>query len=327
MTSKQEPKRKNRPVSGRRSRGGVRSNHANANKRSHMNHSTLPVPLMLIRAPKSGTRKRHKSLISDGDFINSLNEIGYFRRATRWVSPVVVGRLPVSLPHSHPESVRLKPKAWRDTGEAVKGLFFHEALASEPGVKAFTLMLTRPVEALARSKGKHCLAWLHRRVVRQLKPLGERYTSGAVPFWFAIEESDKGRLHIHGEISIGDLGAEKRTIRSLRRIFAPIRAELKAAGGNWDFDRDGDGTQLRFSRGTPDARWAGYCVKGVDKARPERRRFMKQYGSPRRWVAGFEGKAVTANRAVAFEAMKMHRQKREEALHPTVVGSKTGARK
>src|SRR5664279_6219924 len=142
------------------------------------------------------------------------------------------------VPHSHPEPVKLKPKPWRDTGEAVKGLFFHEALSKEPGVKAFTLMLSRPVEALARSKGKHCLAWLHRRVVRQLKPLGGRYRAGAVPFLFAIEESDSGRLHIHGEISIGDFGPERRSIRALRRVFAPIRAALKAAGGNWDEDRD-----------------------------------------------------------------------------------------
>jgi hypothetical protein len=145
--------------------------------------------------------------------------------------------LPVSLPSTHPELAKQKPKPWRDTGEAVRGLFLHEAMASEPSVKGFTLMLSRDVEKRARAQGKHCLAWLHRRVVRQLKPLGERYKAGAVPFWFGIEESRRmsrrARLHIHGEISTGDVGAEKRSMRSLRRIVAPLRKALKAAGGKW----------------------------------------------------------------------------------------------
>ena len=117
----------------------------------------------------------------------------------------------------------------------MRGLFFHAALESQPNVKGFTLMLSRRVERLARAKGKHCLRWLHKRIERALRPLGARYTGGAVPFWFAIEEGRKtGRLHIHGEISIGPVYGEKRTIRALRRVFAPIRKALKSAGGKWD---------------------------------------------------------------------------------------------
>ena len=40
------------------------------------------------------------------------------------------------------------------------------------------------------------------------------------------------------------------------------------------------------------------------KARPVRRRYMRQFGSPRRWVAGFEGKSVTVSESLkryAFE--------------------------
>ena len=86
----------------------------------------------------------------------------------------------------------------------------------------------------------------------------------------------------------------------------PIRTALKAAGGRWDEDRDGEGTQLRFSAGTPDCRWAGYCLKNVHKATPERRRFMRQYGSPRLWVAGFEGKSVTASEGLKRTARTLH---------------------
>jgi hypothetical protein len=268
------------------------------------------------RRTKSGTRRRHKSIVCDGDFVNNLRAIGSFPPPTWRVSHVVgmANLPPISLPCTHPELRRLKPKAWRDTGEAVRGLFFHEALASEPSVKAFTLMLSRPVERAARAKGKHCLDWLHRRVVRQLRPLGGRHGGGAVPFWFVIEENSKGRLHIHGEISIGHVYGAKRTVRAVRRVFAPIRKALKGAGGKWDEDRDGEGTQLRFARGTPDCRWAGYCLKSVHKARPERRRYMRQFGSPPNWVAGFEGKAVTASEALNKSASALHAVARLSAL-------------
>ena len=271
-------------------------------------YSSLPAGTRANRDDKSGRQQRRKSIVSDGDFINDLSRLGYFAPTLRRVSHVVVtiNLPPVSLPCSHADSAKRKQKPWRDRGEAVHGVFFHKAMESEPSVKGFTLMLSRPVEQAARAKGKHCLDWLHRRVVRQLRPLGDRYGVGAVPLWFAIEESRKGRLHIHGEISVGDVGTEKRSVRSLRRILAPIRTALKAAGGAWDWERDGEGTQLRFARGTPDFRWAGYCLKSVHKARPERRRYMRKFGSDRRWVAGFKGKAVTATKGVRGAAIALH---------------------
>jgi len=191
----------------------------------------------------------------------------------------------------------------------VRGLFFHGALAGQPNVKGFTLMLSRPVERLARAKGKSCLRWLHKRVERALRPLGGRYTGGAAPFWLAIEESRAGRLHIHGEISIGPVYGEKRTIRALRCVFAPIRKALKSAGGKWDVERDGEGIQLRFARGTPDFRFCGYCLKSVHKARPDRRRYMRKLGlsADKRWVAGFEGNAaVTASSGLRRKAIAAH---------------------
>jgi hypothetical protein len=66
------------------------------------------------------------------------------------------------------------------------------------------------------------------------------------------------------------------------------------------------GTQLRFSKAAPDFRWAGYCLKSVHKARPVRRRYMRQYGSPRRWVAGFGGKSVTASENIRRTAAVLH---------------------
>ncbi len=195
-----------------------------------MNYSTLTRDFHAERATKSGTPWRHKSIICDGDFVNDLKAVGFFAPLAPGVSPVVGARIrrepnlpPVTLPCTHPESFKPKKKAWRDLGEELQGLFFHKALESQPGVKAFTLMLSRPVEALARAQGKHCLRWLHKRVERQLRPLG-RSRGGPVQFWFAIEEGYKdGRLHIHGMISIGDFPSDK-----------PYRKALKAAGGKWE---------------------------------------------------------------------------------------------
>lgn len=50
----------------------------------------------------------------------------------------------------------------------------------------------------------------------------------------------------------------------------------------------------------------GYCLKSVHKARPERRRFMRRYGSPRGYVAGFEGKAVSASESLKKRATGLH---------------------
>jgi hypothetical protein len=273
-----------------------------------MNYSTPIADLHPERTTKSGTPWRHKSIISDGDFVNDLRADGFFVPLVPGVSRVVV-LPPVSLPCTHPDSFKPKRKPWEHSGEEVRGLFFHKAMESEPSVKGFSLMLSRPVEALARAQGKHCVAWLHKRVVRQLKPLGERYSGGAVPFWFAIQEQPTtGRIHVHGEISVGPVYGEKRTVRALRRVFAPVRKALKAAAGTWDADRDGDGTQLRFSPGTPDFRFAGYCVRDACKSRPERRRWMRQYGldGDRRYVAQFDGKSVTASDSLRKYASALH---------------------
>ena len=290
-----------------------------------MNYSATPTVDHPKRRTKSGTLRRHKSIVCDGDFVNDLKANGFFAPLVPDVSRVVVHLLPVSLPcslteadtHSLPETLDAKHEHKKRRarksgslsrhGEELLALFFHKALENEPNVKPFTLMLSVPVERLMRAKGKHALAWLHKRVVRQLRPLGEHYRGGAVPFWLAIQESPAGRLHGHGEISLGHVSAERRTVRQLRRVFAPLRKALKAAGGKWDAERDGDGTQLRFSRGRPDFRWAGYCVRDAHKSRAERRRFMRQFGlSDRRWVAGFEGKSVTASSGLRRKAIAAH---------------------
>jgi hypothetical protein len=82
-----------------------------------------------------------------------------------------------------------------------------------------------------------------------------------------------------------------------------IREALKAAGGRWE--KEGAEYQL-ILRISPNLRGAGYCLKDYSKARPDRRRYMQQFGSPRRWVAGFEGNAVTSSVDLKRTAIECH---------------------
>lgn len=252
----------------------------------------MPAALPPKRITKCGTPRARKSVMCDGSFVADLLTCGYFARVDAAAYPLVGRPLitlpPISLPLS-PRSVA--PKAWRDTHDDVRGLFYAVAIRIGGNVRKFDLNLSEEVEALARSQGKHCLAWLHRRVVRQLRRAPGASQGLSTPFWFAIEESDKGRLHIHGEIAF-----EPHRVKI-------IREALKKAGGRWAGDNAE--YQLVLTK-SPNLRGAGYCLKSCSNARPDRRRYMQQFGSPRSWVAGFEGKAVTVSRDLKRAAINCH---------------------
>ena len=263
-------------------------------------HKSLISTVHAKRSAKSGTKKGRKSILNDGRFIADLLALGYFERIDGSASSVVYA--PITLPRSETPS---KPKPWRDIHEDVRGLFFHTAIKATANHHGFTLRLSKRVETLARAKRKHCLAWLHRRVVRHL-----RLTVGApegvpVPFWFAIEEDDRGELHLHGEISVDPV---------LRKL---IRIALDDAGGNWLSPGKGY-APVRFET-NPNFRWCGYSLKDAHKARPTRRHYMRRLGvsTSKRWLAGFEGKAVTASEALKLAAIDLHTAAVAEAVAST----------
>jgi hypothetical protein len=239
---------------------------------------------------KSGTRKGRKSIVADGNFIADLRDLGYFDRVDGSASSVVYA--PITLPTSE---TRSKPKPWRDIHEEVRGLFFHAAMKkATTHHHGFTLRLSEHVEALARDKRSGCLSWLHRRVVRQLRLTVGALGGASVQFWFAIEEDDRGILHLHGEISVDP---------ALREL---IRTALDDAGGNWPSPGKGY-APVRFET-DPDFRWCGYSLKSAHRARPSRRQLMNRLGvsSSREWLARFEGKAVTASEALRVVAINLH---------------------
>lgn len=249
---------------------------------------------------KSGTRKPRKSVMCDGSFVADLLDFGYFARVDAAAYPIVVRPLIRHSPLSLPVSLNpLNPKAWRDTHDDIRGLFYAVAIRSGGNVRKFDLNLSSEIEASARSQGKHCLAWLHRRVVRCLRSAPCSTEGFPIPFWFALEESDGGRLHIHGEIAFDPHNVK------------PIRHALKTAAGRWNQDSAPFQLILTIS---PNMRGAGYCLKSYPKARPERRRLMEQFGSPRSFVAGFDGKAVTASQGLKRAAINFHTAAVQEVL-------------
>jgi hypothetical protein len=245
--------------------------------------------LHLKRPDKSGTQKARKSLMCDGSFVADLLACGYFDRSNAVSHPLVVRLTPINLPLMCSPA---KPKHWRDIDEAVRGIFYSIAIRGRGEFYALTLRLSLGAESLIRAQGKHALSCLHRRVVRQLRRIQGAPNGIGTLFWFCIEEDSKKRLHLHGEIAF-----ESRN----RRL---IRKALKRAGGAWDSDAAEFQLRLRLN---PNLRWAGYCLKEAEKARPSRRRYMQKFGSPRNMVAGFEGSAVTASMNLKRAAIECHR--------------------
>lgn len=229
-----------------------------------------------------------KTVLTDGLFVDDLQALGYFARIDGRASSVVYAPISLPLPLT-----RRKPRAWRDTAEEIRGLFYHAALKSDPAVRGFTLRVSEAIEKLARAQGAQCLAWLHRRVVQHLRRAIGASQDITVPFWFALEE-DRHGIHLHGEIAVNP---------SLEK---EIRKALIGAGGNWVSPGRGY-SPLRFER-DPDFRWAGYCLKDVHKARPPRRKLMRYFKLSRSklWLASFDGKAVTASEDLKRLAIRKH---------------------
>jgi hypothetical protein len=260
-------------------------------------------PIAAVRSKfsaKSGTRKGRKSILNDGRFIKDLQALGYFDRVDGSASSVVYA--PITLPRSDTQS---KPKPWRDIHEEVRGLFFHAAMKANADHHGFTLRLSKHVETTARSQGIHCLAWLHKRVVLHLRRTVGTSRGVAVPFWFSIEQDERGALHLHGEISVDPV---------LKKL---IRMALDKAGGKWHSPGKGY-TPVRFEA-NPNFRWCGYSLKDAHKARSARRLHMRRLGlsTSKRWLAGFEGKAVTASEALKLAAIDLHTAAVAEAVAST----------
>jgi hypothetical protein len=110
-------------------------------------------------------------------------------------------------------------------------------------VHTFSLNLRPDIEDLARTKEEQC-QWMHKRIALEL----EREFGRAVSF-FLVPEEERGRLHFHGEMLIGEHEAKR------------AREALRRAGGEWGKSRQHQ-TKTRYA---PDEGWASYLTKDLYK--------------------------------------------------------------
>ena len=139
------------------------------------------------------------------------------------------------------------PAEWRDLSDEFAVEWFHYGLQTLGSSAGFTLNLSPEIEAQIRFKGS---GWLFRRVRHYLqKALGRK-----PDFWFGLELSKTGRLHMHGELQV-----------ALDELVA-VRKALRLAGGEWDKVRQ------HQAHTKPDASivWANYGAKEAWRIKPFR---------------------------------------------------------
>jgi hypothetical protein len=129
---------------------------------------------------------------------------------------------------------------WSLTGDIVTAVCATAALqiGDTPAV-AFTFNLPR--EALARRE--RFLDRLKRRFDQEVK---RRLPGVSLPYWFAIDVTADGRLHIHGAFAADPAW------------HSAIRDAMKAAWGEWD--APGKHKQLLFKTPCDDG-WATYSIR------------------------------------------------------------------
>ena len=83
-----------------------------------------------------------------------------------------------------------------------------------------------------------------------------------------------------------------------------LTKRAKRAGGNWVPEYDDDKVPVKFTS-APDIGWMGYSLKNLNKPGLK---FLRRYGveSDRRYVHGFEGKALTASEDLQRRAALTH---------------------
>lgn len=130
------------------------------------------------------------------------------------------------------------PAEWRDLSAWFTALYQHHAAQSLGPVYSFTLNLRPDVEEMIRSKPSAATEILKRIRRNLLKAIPDAEPT----FWFALETTDRRRLHLHGEIVTSD--PEK------------ARKALRLAGGEWEATRQ----HQAHTQESPDAGWIGYCL-------------------------------------------------------------------
>ena len=137
---------------------------------------------------------------------------------------------------------------WTHTGDHLKSLAWALAMHERSG-RTLTLHLGPEVVSAGLRDRLGLAVYMRRRITRHLKVAANRLGLPVPEFFFMVEASDLGPVHLHGGILLPE---DKRAI-------AAFRAALRAAGGNWRGGRSARQLDTRELE-TP-VRWIAYINK------------------------------------------------------------------
>ena len=195
----------------------------------------------------------------------TLERQGIVRLARRTGPGVISRRIPVHLNEwddikkaDNSLRRRLKPDerwtktilapGWDHTGDMLKGLAWAMVMFERQG-RAMTLRLGPEVITAARLHPKGFAQFMRRRIKAYLDKAMKPFGLPSSEFFFAVEDTEFGEVHLHGAIlAPADPGA-----------FKAMRKALKRAGGVW---RSKDtGRQLDTPELYSPVRWVNYIAK------------------------------------------------------------------
>ncbi len=189
-----------------------------------------------------------------------------------------------------------RPKPWRDSYLVTKLFFAHLAVVESGKGFAVTVNLSPEVEAAARNSPGGALNYIRRRIARYLhevKGVSELW-------WFAIEETDDGRLHLHGEVSC-EQDAKTRAL---------VRRQLRKAGGEWKSARQ---RQVKLKPIT-DYGWYTYATKRTQITENVHRRSRLRQGAKRYLLPSFNGLGATMPNPTKKAAKHLYNEARREVI-------------
>ncbi len=184
------------------------------------------------------------------------------------------------------------PAPWRDLSDEARPDYYLAALRRRGPVHGFTLNLHLDIEALALRQPATA-TWLRDRIAVELRAALGR----SVPLFFGLEQTWRGRLHVHGVLGIAAHEAER------------ARKALRRAGGEWDGNRQFQAE----TEADPDHGWTAYTVKEFFLSRPFIRQMM-DHANDNHCRRRFQGAVLVASNDVRSLAGKIYDEARNQFM-------------
>ncbi|MBN8180070.1 hypothetical protein [Roseibium aggregatum] len=259
--------------------------------------------------------KRRKSLLDDSEFLaefcNLCLDGSASDRLTTLVGKGIFNTSPFGSWEQDPRRTKVprrplagirspepggKPKPWRDSYLITKLFFAHLAVVESGKGFAVTVNLSPEVEAAARNSPDGALNYIRRRIARRLRDVA----GISELWWFAIEETDEGRLHLHGEVSCEPDENTK----------ANVRCQLRKAGGEWKTTRQ---HQIQLKPIT-NYGWYTYATKRTQMTENIHRKSRFRQGAKRYLLPSFNGLGATMSNTTREAAKRLYEEARSEVV-------------